>query len=168
MTCSEFHNLYSDYRDGALDWRTARLCERHLRRCPRCSRFNSILNGSIELMRQESGVDPSPWFRPRLQSRLETERVRARSAAAFPANAGLAAGLLFAAALGVLAYDVYVSRPPVAVAESAAPQPLAAAEAAEPEAMDFDAAIFTLQRSAEEEPRFTSSGAPYAVLVRTF
>src|SRR6266567_330715 len=86
MTCAEFLERYTDFRDGLITApRELRRFTRHLALCPACRR--------------------------RLDARLARERRRGQG----PARAGIAAALLVAAALAMVALEG-VRRPPIAQA----------------------------------------------------
>src|SRR5205809_7579148 len=102
MTCLQFRERYSDYRDGLItSERELRRFQRHFAHCPACRRYDdAVRRGVLALQAAPHAVTPSPDFRRRLESRL----ARARPGQpALPARAGLAAALLRVAPLGPLA-----------------------------------------------------------------
>src|SRR6266571_4844602 len=90
MTCAEFLERYTDFRDGLITApRELRRFTRHLAQCPACRRYDAALRrGVLALERRRSQV---------------------------PARAGIAAALFVAAALAMVALEG-VRRPPVAQA----------------------------------------------------
>jgi len=105
MTCDEFLDRYTDYRDGLLSTpREARRFTRHLEQCGSCRAFDEAVQQGVGALRAVERIEPSVDFRRRLDQRLARER-RALAAPTLPARAGLAAGLFVAVALALLARE---------------------------------------------------------------
>jgi len=104
MTCLQFRERYSDYRDGLItSERELRRFQRHFAHCPGCHRYDAtVRRGVLALQAAQHAIAPSPDFRRRLESRLARERPGEPE---LPARAGLAAALLLAALLGLLALE---------------------------------------------------------------
>src|SRR5439155_1460120 len=132
MTCLQFRDRYSDYRDGLItSERELRQFQRHFTYCAACRRYDAaVRRGVLALQAARHAIAPSPEFRRRLESRLARERPGEPE---LPARAGLAAALLLAALLGLLALEgtrrcgrspLAPWRPPPAISTStrAAPQ----------------------------------------------
>src|SRR5207244_13607863 len=111
MTCAEFLERYTDFRDGLITApRELRRFERHLLRCAGCRRYDGAVRRGVLALQAAGTIEPSRDFRRRLDARLERER---RAAGEVPASAGVAVALVIAAALAMLALEG-VRRPEVA------------------------------------------------------
>jgi anti-sigma factor RsiW len=124
MTCDEFRQLYSAYRDEHEPSLAAAMDD-HLETCPACAAFDLALREGVDALRR-SPVSPSEEFRARLEDRLATSdpvpdpfppRVP-------PTMAGLGAALLLL--LAALALRGLFMAPAPAAAE---PPPLVVARA---------------------------------------
>jgi len=104
MTCAEFLDRYTDFRDGLITApRELRRFGRHLVQCASCRRYDTaVRRGVLALQAGAESIEPSPEFRPRLDARLAHER---RAAREVPARAGIAAALFIAAALALVARE---------------------------------------------------------------
>src|SRR6266704_3167002 len=91
MTCLQFHERYSDYRDGLItSERELRRFQRHVAHCPACRRYDdAVRRGVLALQAAPHAVTPSPDFRRRLESRLARERPGEPE---LPARAGIVVG----------------------------------------------------------------------------
>src|SRR2546422_4884067 len=120
MTCAEFLERYTDFRDGLITApRELRRFERHLMRCAGCRRYDTAVRRGVLALQAAGTIEPSRDFRRRLDARLERER---RAAREVPARAGVAAGPVPAAALARLARGGG-PRPEVARAPVVPPRP---------------------------------------------
>ena len=118
MTCGEFFDRYTDFRDGLITApRELRRFERHLVQCAVCRRYDAAIRRGVRALQAVETIEPSPDFRRRLEARLARERQAARTV---PARAGVAAALFIAAALALVAREG-VRRPPVARAPALPP-----------------------------------------------
>jgi len=104
MTCPEFLDRYTDFRDGLITApRELRRFGRHLVQCASCRRYDTaVRRGVLALQAGAESIEPSPEFRHRLDARLAHER---RAAREVPARAGIAAALFIAAALALVARE---------------------------------------------------------------
>jgi len=109
-TCLAFLDAYADYRDGSMrDPDQRARVEAHLRECLRCRRLTQAMQRGLALLQHAvEDVDPSPHFESRLRERLRAEVVVGDPLV--PTHAGLAAGMLMAAALALLLYEGIVQR----------------------------------------------------------
>src|SRR5438034_9651087 len=108
MTCAEFVERYTDFRDGLITApRELRRFERHLVRCAGCRRYDIAVRRGVLALQAAGTIEPSRDFRRRLDARLERER---RAAREVPASAGVAAALVLAAALAMLALEGRVGK----------------------------------------------------------
>jgi hypothetical protein len=107
MTCSEFRDRYSDFRDGLMTApREQRRCERHLALCAECRAYDTRVRRGVLALQASGEIAVSPEFRRRLDSRLRRERLSAALVAGPVRTAGgLAAALFVAAALLLLASE---------------------------------------------------------------
>ena len=120
MTCAEFLERYTDFRDGLLTApRELRRFARHVAQCPACRRYDAALRRGVSVLQAGATIEPSPEFRRRLDARLARER---GAHGMVPARAGIAAALFVAAALALVALEG-VRRPPVAQAPVLPPVP---------------------------------------------
>lgn len=120
MTCSEFLERYTDFRDGLITApREVRRFERHLARCADCQRYDTAVRRGVLALQAVESIEPSRDFRRRLDARLARER---SAAGEVPARAGVAAALFVAAALTMLALEG-VRRPEQARAPILPPVP---------------------------------------------
>src|SRR2546429_8592229 len=120
MTCAEFLERYTDFRDGLITApRELRRFERHLLRCAGCRRYDTAVRRGVLALQAAGTIEPSRDFRRRLDARLERERRAARDV---PASAGVAAAFVLAAAPAMLAPEGGPP-PPVARAPGLPPLP---------------------------------------------
>lgn len=125
MTCAEFLESYADYRDDVHhDVHLRRAVEAHLGECLRCRRLAQTLTRGLALLQTTlEDVEPSERFRDRLAGRLRAQVAIGHPLV--PTNAGLAAALLVATALGLVVVEGVLRRHPEAelpVAAAAAPR----------------------------------------------
>ena len=60
MNCSEFLEIYSDYRDGRLENASvARSVREHLRDCEACMRYDAVVCRGVMALRSEDELEPS-------------------------------------------------------------------------------------------------------------
>src|SRR2546429_8545515 len=90
MTCDEFLERYTDFRDGLITApRELRRFERHLARCAGCRRYDTAVRRGVLALQAVETIEPSRDFRRRLDARLERGRRATRGG---QARAGGAAG----------------------------------------------------------------------------
>jgi anti-sigma factor RsiW len=120
MTCAEFVERYTDFRDGLITApRELRRFERHLSHCAACRRYDTAVRRGVLALQAAETIEPSRDFRRRLDARLKRERLaRAGTSRA----AGVAAALFIAAALALVALEG-THRPQVARAPRLPPVP---------------------------------------------
>jgi anti-sigma factor RsiW len=112
MRCSEFLDLYSDYRDGRVgDPAVVARLRRHLLQCPRCARYDARISRGVTVLRSLSALEPTTAFRHDLVRRLG-EAAEA-PVPLTPAPAGLMVGLMIAAAILLLVWPSGSTRRPV-------------------------------------------------------
>jgi len=103
MTCFEFLERYTDFRDGLITApRELRRFERHLAHCTGCRRYDTAVRRGVLALQAVGTIEPSRAFRRRLDARIERERSSTRDV---PARAGVAAALFVVAALALLALE---------------------------------------------------------------
>src|SRR5205085_10533831 len=103
MTCAEFLEHYTDFRDGLITApRELRRFTRHLAQCAACRRYDAALRRGVLALQAAQTIELSPAFRRRLDARLARER-QAGAHRQVPARAGIAAALFVAAALAMVA-----------------------------------------------------------------
>ena len=128
MRCSDFLQLYSDYRDGLIeDPRLEGDIRQHLMACNRCMDYDASIARGVMLLKATSDIGPSLSFARRLASRLsqadsESERgVKARSF-----HAGIMVALMTAAAIALavgIGSNPDEARSPVGLAGATATPP---------------------------------------------
>src|SRR6266487_4186110 len=103
MTCAEFLERYTDFRDGLITApRELRRFERHLARCAGCRRYDTAVRRGVLALQAAGTIEPSRDFRRRLDARLERQRRRyACTRRYLPGRAAL----VLAAALAMLALE---------------------------------------------------------------
>ena len=70
MTCSEFHDRFSDYYDGTGDPSFLGEADVHLAACADCRRYHAILVQGSAILRSSPRVTVSEDFLGRLQHRI--------------------------------------------------------------------------------------------------
>jgi anti-sigma factor RsiW len=104
MTCAEFLDRYSEFRDGLITApREARRFKHHLAQCPSCRTYEATLRRGVRALQAVDVLLPSADFRTRLESRLRREGLVAGSTP--PVGAGVAAALFIAVAIALLALE---------------------------------------------------------------
>lgn len=105
MTCAEFLDRYTEFRDGLITApRETRRFARHMAQCPTCRRHDAALRRGVLALQDTLTVHPSSDFRRRLDQRLERELAGGR-APTLPARARIAAAMFIAVALTLLALE---------------------------------------------------------------
>jgi hypothetical protein len=67
MSCSDFLDRFSEFRDGEIPPREAEGFREHLEACASCRRYIAVLERGIELLREGPSPELSSDFRERLQ-----------------------------------------------------------------------------------------------------
>ena len=105
MDCREFRNNHVAFVDDLLPAVKMDAMQRHLAKCPRCSKTDTSIRRSLFLVRNLRPIEPSPDFMARLNARLEVmepaSRVDVVSRPYLPSVSALAA---FAAGVAAVAY----------------------------------------------------------------
>jgi hypothetical protein len=105
MTCTEFLEHYTEYRDGLITApREVRRFARHLTQCPSCRRHDAALRRGLLVLQDTDTVYPSPDFRRRLEQRLQREGLTAGGEVA-PVRAGLVAAMFIGVAIALVAFQ---------------------------------------------------------------
>lgn len=119
MTCAEFLEFYSDFRDGVIgDPALARRLSEHLLECPRCMQYDARLARGVTLLRTLSDLEPSPGFRRELARQLEARHLVLEEPVR-PAPAGIMVGLMVATAAALVLWAG--TRPSEPTAATSAP-----------------------------------------------
>src|SRR5438034_11808930 len=101
MTCAEFLDRYTDFRDGLIAApREIRRFERHLACCPACRRYDTAVRRGVRAVQAVETIEPSPDFRRRLDARVAQEH---RALVLVPARPGIVTALFVGAAIALLA-----------------------------------------------------------------
>jgi hypothetical protein len=117
MNCSEFLELYTDYRDGRLESASvARLVREHLRDCDTCMRYDAIICRGVMTLRSTDELEPSRSLTFRGLNVLP-DSAQPNS----PTPAKFAGALMIAAALALLLWPQ--AKPPVDLAPIARTEP---------------------------------------------
>jgi len=103
MRCSDFLQLYSDYRDGLIeDPRLDGDIRQHLAGCTRCMDYDVSIARGVMLLKATSDIGPSLSFTRRLESRLsQADRESERGVNARSFHAGIMVALMTAAAIAL-------------------------------------------------------------------
>lgn len=160
MRCTEFLELYSDYRDGLIaDAGLAQRLDLHIVECSRCRRYHQLLTRATAALGSVDDISPSPQFRSRLRHRLAELASLGEPVMRPPARVAVA--LIMAAALGTFLFE-HASRSPkpesIRVASAHPPMPMVVANAGYPFVMfaDLRAPTFEVQPGfASEETSLT-------------
>ncbi|HXQ28396.1 MAG TPA: hypothetical protein VN848_03935 [Gemmatimonadales bacterium] len=103
MTCDEFLDRYTEFRDGLITTpRELRRFTRHITQCASCRSFDAAVQHGVGTLRAVEAIEPSGDFRRRLDARLARER-ELRVGPVLPARLGVAAALFLAVAVMLLA-----------------------------------------------------------------
>lgn len=100
MTCQQFLERYSDYRDAEEEDPVRAPFLGHLESCPRCARYALVLERGVEFLHSFPGPEPQQDFRDRLrhriyQTELEEGRKRRRASGSVLVPLALAAAAIF-------------------------------------------------------------------------
>jgi hypothetical protein len=108
MTCDEFLDRYSDFRDGSdsgPESGGADAFDAHLASCSQCRRYHDVIERGTSLLRENDAPALQDDFRDRLQHRIYHADLKLRTPS--PRDLGMAApvalGLAAAAALAAVA-----------------------------------------------------------------
>jgi anti-sigma factor RsiW len=116
MTCTEFRDRYTEFRDGLIAAaRELRRFERHLARCTACASYDAALRDGVRALQAAETIQPSAGFRRRLDVRLRAERLQLAEPP-LRARAGIAAALFVAAALALVAVESLSPKHPTTAA----------------------------------------------------
>jgi hypothetical protein len=106
MDCREFRNKHAIYVDLMCSALEENEMREHTRRCPKCSRHDTLVRRSLILVKSLPDIEPSSDFRARLEARLHSSPVvldsGSRRWSTSLAYAAMAAGIAF---VGYLAVD---------------------------------------------------------------
>jgi hypothetical protein len=127
MRCSQFLDLYSDYRDGLItDPRVEADIRMHLMQCKRCMDYDATISRGVMALRATSDINPSRSIHGDFRRhQREYQDEFPDSEGVRTAHAGIMAGLMTVAAvvlfLGVGAAPEEEPSAPLAAASSSAP-----------------------------------------------
>ncbi len=120
MLCSEFLELYSDYRDGLLAGTALeRHMLHHLAACSTCMRYDAQVSRGVAVMRAFSDLEPSRGFRGALDGRLAQARLTEEEPV-LPGSAGLTVGLMVATAAALVIWGGWGKTTPEPAPQAAA------------------------------------------------
>lgn len=104
MRCTEFLELYSDFRDGLLvNTAAERRMLRHLAACSSCMRYDARVCRGVTALRSFSDLEPSAGFQSQLDGLLARASL-VEEDPVMPGPAGLMVGLMVAAALALVVW----------------------------------------------------------------
>jgi anti-sigma factor RsiW len=99
MDCRQFRDRHTTFVDQVCTAVEENEMREHLRRCPNCSRHDTVVRRSLMLFRSLPVIEPSPDFQARLEARLRTTTIPTavprRLRVSYSAFAALAAGVAF-------------------------------------------------------------------------
>ncbi|MBT8462350.1 MAG: zf-HC2 domain-containing protein [Gemmatimonadetes bacterium] len=99
MSCDQFVERYTDFRDGLLDAETREEVQMHLASCSCCARYDRVMQRGLELLSDLPLTESSDDFMPRLRHRLYNVDCGVERRRSF----GGSAALVGVAAVGLLA-----------------------------------------------------------------
>ncbi len=99
MSCDQFIERYTDFRDGLLDSEVRAEVEAHLADCQCCQRYHHVMQRGLELLSDIPPAESSDDFMPRLRHRLYNVDCGVTERRSF----GGSAALVGVAAVGLLA-----------------------------------------------------------------
>ncbi len=128
MRCSQFLDLYSDYRDGLItDPCLEGEVRMHLRHCRCCMNYDAAISRGVMALRATNNIQPShPIHHDSYHSQPASSEAAPELEGVKAAHAGIMAGLMTVAAVAILIWsgpapEEERSSPPVATASSAPP-----------------------------------------------
>lgn len=162
MRCSEFLELYSDYRDGLIaDPAVARSVRNHLRHCARCMSYDARVARGVMALRATGEIEPNPLFVRRLKRSVrESAALPEPVEPVRPVHAGIMVALMVCTAIATAIWARTDRTAETASAPSAAePQTTSGARVRAPqrqlntteEFADWDLPVFIEQGPAEPE-----------------
>jgi hypothetical protein len=104
VNCSDFLQDYSSYRDGLGDDRRMGEFQAHLRACDSCARYDRVIGGGVELVRDLEPVEASSDFMDRLQHRIYHVDEEMRVARRASSGASMMVTIAIAALIGATAW----------------------------------------------------------------
>jgi anti-sigma factor RsiW len=104
VNCSDFLEDYSAFRDGLLPAGRAAEFDAHLAACTSCTRYDRVIGGGVELVREIGTVEPSGDFMDRLQHRIYHVEDEMRASRHAASGTSVAFTLAIAAAIGAAAW----------------------------------------------------------------
>ncbi len=104
MDCRKFRGQHAQFADDICSDLEAFEMRSHMRYCPECDRYDTVVRRSILLVRNLPAIRPSPDFNARLADRIRLEARNGAMASATPPQ--LAQWVALAAAVTVLALGV--------------------------------------------------------------
>jgi hypothetical protein len=70
MHCDHFVERYSEFRDGTLVPEQMETCTAHVESCPRCARYDHVMQRGLAILADVPSAESSDDFMPRLRHRL--------------------------------------------------------------------------------------------------
>ncbi len=102
--CSDFLEDYSAFRDGLLTAQRSADFDAHLADCASCTRYDRVIGGGVELVREIGVLEPSEDFMNRLQHRIYHVEEEMRASRHAASGTSVAFTLAIAAAIGAAAW----------------------------------------------------------------
>jgi len=124
MHCSEFLEIYSDYRDGLItDPDVARRVRHHLRHCTRCMDYDALVSRGVMALRATSDIEPTPLFARGLRRRVAASAALPESLEPVtPLHAGIMVALMVCTAIATAVW-AGADRAEEVVATATPPEP---------------------------------------------
>jgi hypothetical protein len=105
MRCTDFLELYSDYRDGLIGDPVLNLdMSQHLITCRRCMQYDARVARGVTVLKTLSDLEPSRVFRRELAGRL-AEAPPVRDEPVIPAPAGIMVALMLLTAVAFFLWE---------------------------------------------------------------
>ena len=105
MRCSDFLQVYSDYRDGLMGDPDLKLqVGDHLATCRRCMDYDAYISRGVMLLKATAAGEPTGGFKRRLEQRLSEECAASKSGSGVrKIHAGIMTVLMMAAGIAMAA-----------------------------------------------------------------
>ena len=159
VTCNEFLERYSDYRDGIIQGQDRLRLEGHLAVCRQCQGYDARIARGIIVLQNSGEIEPSNALKAQLRERIAAGR--RPELPLMPTYAGVLAALVLIASVAVVLLDAPEPQVQTIVIDSAPITPaLPVSTAAQPAARATPEETFTVPAfgadwrapGADEEP----------------
>jgi predicted anti-sigma-YlaC factor YlaD len=119
VTCNEFLERYSDYRDGIIQGQDRLRLEGHLAVCRQCQGYDARIARGIIVLQNSGEIEPSNTLKAQLRERIAAGR--RPELPLMPTYAGVLAALVLIASVAVVLWDAPEPQIQTIVIDSAPP-----------------------------------------------